>query len=132
MPNGLACLRQSFFFISSKPTSTASTTRMQNDPPTSISQKQPELKVIEEVINRCLDHDITNPVEVLRIAQSKIVAGRALIEVKDPSSSDEGLTNFILVDRKAVFQSSILWKFFFMGKLQKIQVGPERSFSDFV
>ena len=79
---------------------------MQNDPPTSISRKQPELKVIEEVINHCLDHDITNPVEVLRIAQSKIVTGRAL-EVKDPSSSDEGLTNFILVDRKAVFQSSM-------------------------
>lgn len=81
---------------------------MQNDLPTGESKKQPNAvqNVIQDVINHCLDHDITNPVEVLRIAQSRIVTGRAL-EVKDPSSSDEGLTNFILVNRQEVFQSAM-------------------------
>lgn len=95
------------FFICSKNTTTTSETTTQNDPPASKSPKKPELHdVVEEIINHCLDKDITNPVEVLRIAQNKIVTGRAL-EVKDPSSSDEGLTNYILINRKEVFKSAM-------------------------
>ena len=47
-----------------------------------------------------------NPVEVLRYFQSKIVEGRAL-EIVDPSSSSEGETNLIYVDRNDILMSGM-------------------------
>ena len=48
----------------------------------------------------------TNPVEVLRYFQSKIVEGRAL-EIVDPASSSEGETNLIYVDRNDILMSGM-------------------------
>lgn len=53
---------------------------------------------VRKTISYCNENNVVNPVEILRCLQKNMVIGRAL-DVKDPSQSDDGATNFILVDR---------------------------------
>ena len=53
---------------------------------------------IVEVINHCLDKNLSHPIEIRKYLQSQLAQGRAL-DVSNVSNVDDGLTNFIMVDR---------------------------------
>jgi len=62
----------------------------------------PEMdKLAEEAVVYCLENDISNPSEILRAIQNKFVIGRNL-EVQRVDEVSEGLTRYILVDRKSL------------------------------
>lgn len=65
--------------------------------------------VIERAIETCLVQNIADPVEILRYVQSKVLTGRQL-DIDENSVSDiehvEGDTNFILVNRNKVLETS--------------------------
>ena len=54
--------------------------------------------VVASAIEHCVNYNIDDPVEILRLLQKVIVTGRTL-EIEDVSQNVEGTTNFILVDR---------------------------------
>jgi hypothetical protein len=54
--------------------------------------------VVDSVVNFCVSHNITNPVEILKKLQKDMVTGRPL-EIEDVTQCLDGATNFILVDR---------------------------------
>ncbi|KAL5007947.1 hypothetical protein ScPMuIL_013528 [Solemya velum] len=62
-------------------------------------------EVVKQAIQHCVFEDIANPVEILKYMQSIIVTGRRL-EVDDISQCNEGLTNFILVDRSNILETA--------------------------
>ena len=82
--------------------------------PTGINQPPPIHSLLEEkevpsdffstVVNE-FPSSISEPTEMLRYLQKKIVTGRPL-EVTDPTSSLEGETNFITVDRHNILKTT--------------------------
>ena len=61
---------------------------------------------MEEVINQCLDKNLSHPVEIMKYLQTQLVQGRAL-DVSDVSNFDDGLTNFIMVDRAKLIKTGL-------------------------
>ena len=57
-----------------------------------------------EVIKYCKSHNVEDAVEILRCLQN-MVEGRAL-SIQDPTSFDDGETNFIMVDRYNILKTS--------------------------
>ncbi|CAB4037582.1 Hypothetical predicted protein, partial [Paramuricea clavata] len=55
-------------------------------------------EIVDSTITYCQEHNILNPVEILRYFQPRMVIGRAL-EVQSVVEVNEGVTNFIMVDR---------------------------------
>ena len=51
-----------------------------------------------EVIEYCKSHNVEDAVEILRCLQNIMVERRAR-SIQDPTSFDDGETNFIMVDR---------------------------------
>ena len=51
-----------------------------------------------EVIDHCLNKNLSHPVEIIKYLQSQLVQGRAL-DVCDVPNVDEGLTKFIIIGR---------------------------------
>ena len=86
---------------------------MPGQPPISIDlSQQPDSnkngesphKFFDTVVNE-FPSNITEPTEMLRYLQKKIVRGRPL-EVTDPSTGLQGETNFITVDREKILQTT--------------------------
>ena len=51
-----------------------------------------------ELIDHCLDNNLSHPIEIMKYLQSQLVQGRDL-RCLDVSNIDEDLTNFIMIDR---------------------------------
>ena len=62
-------------------------------------------EVVNKTVHYCQTHDVHNPVEILRCFQRNIVTGREL-EVESAHEPTEGETNYIMVDRSNLLQSS--------------------------
>ena len=62
--------------------------------------------IVDETADYCLEHGISDPIEILRYYQQKIVLGRKL-DIEDDSEVIEGETNFILIDRNRVLESAL-------------------------
>ena len=62
-------------------------------------------EVVVDTINYCQQHNVLSPVEILRCFQQKFVTGRA-VEVRNVDEVNEGETNFILVDRQNILDTS--------------------------
>ena len=62
--------------------------------------------IVDETADYCLEHGISDPIEILRYYQQKIVLGRKL-DIEDDSEVIEGETNFILIDRNQVLESAL-------------------------
>ncbi len=60
---------------------------------------------IENCINYIQLNNISNPVEILRYIQSKIIQGRSL-DVQDIVTEIEGETNFIIVNRNDLLRTA--------------------------
>ena len=58
-----------------------------------------------EVIEYCKSHNVEDAVEILRCLQNIMVEGRAL-SIQDPTSFDDGESNFIMVDRYNILKTS--------------------------
>ena len=58
-----------------------------------------------EVIEYCKSHNVEDAVEILRCLQNIMVEGMAL-SIQDPTSFDDGETNFIMVDRYNILKTS--------------------------
>lgn len=65
-------------------------------------------RVVEDCISFCNEHNISDPVSILRIYQSKLVTGRPL-ELSDETSTSgiEGETNILFIDRANIIQTAI-------------------------
>ncbi|CAC5358509.1 unnamed protein product [Mytilus coruscus] len=65
--------------------------------------------LLKQTINSCIDfcteNKVTDPVDILRHIQEKIVCGRDLDLADDPTTND-GETSFIMVDRDTLLQSA--------------------------
>lgn len=57
--------------------------------------------IVKKTVGYCTNHNIDDPVEILRYFQKVMVVGRAL-EVADVGDCAEGETNFIMVDRSNI------------------------------
>ena len=64
-------------------------------------------KLAEKAVNYCQENNISNPSEILRlrVIQNKFVSGRNL-EVQRVDEVSEGMTQYILVDRKSILQTA--------------------------
>lgn len=62
--------------------------------------------IVQCCISFCQENKISNPVEMLRKIQELVVTGRPL-EVEDSTSSIEGETNFITVNRHNLLETSL-------------------------
>lgn len=62
-------------------------------------------KIVDECAEMCSSNASKDPVDILRLFQKKIVCGRDL-ELKDDSTTIEGETNFILVDRNDILETA--------------------------
>lgn len=102
------------------------------------SFKGPLESVAQDCVNYCKSNDITNPVEILRYAQSHIVTGRPL-DVQDITLSQEGETTYILVNRydvlntaleevKCIENPRITLEVSFYGESAQDYGGPRREF----
>ncbi|KAL5013702.1 hypothetical protein ScPMuIL_007972 [Solemya velum] len=85
-------------------------TIQENATPTAIVINQDTNRAdIDEVIETCVtflkNENVEDPVDILRYLQSRIVTGRPL-ELTDPTTTVEGDTNFILVDRNNILETS--------------------------
>lgn len=79
-------------------------TQVDNSQPT--SKVCPEMdKLAEEAVAYCQENDISNPSEILRVIQNKFVKGRNL-EVQRVDEVSEGMTQYILVDRKSILETA--------------------------
>ncbi|KAK7093007.1 hypothetical protein V1264_006071 [Littorina saxatilis] len=73
----------------------------------SLSEEDLLENVIKECISICQDDNVTNPIEILRVAQRKIVTGRKLdIDASAMTTGLTGNTNFISIDRDSVVDSA--------------------------
>ncbi|KAL5008215.1 hypothetical protein ScPMuIL_013796 [Solemya velum] len=61
--------------------------------------------IVNNISELCQKENLSNPVEILRVFQSKIVTGRPL-EIKNEAEIIEGSTNFILIDRKNPWETT--------------------------
>ena len=62
-------------------------------------------EVVEFTVAYCKENSINSHVEILRCFQQKMVTGRAL-DVKSVSEATEGETNFIIIDRSNLINTS--------------------------
>jgi hypothetical protein len=62
-------------------------------------------EVVELCAKYCQENRITDPVQVLKIYQPKLVTGRPL-EIESVTEAIEGDTNFIIVDRQNILQTA--------------------------
>ncbi|KAH3820146.1 hypothetical protein DPMN_121890 [Dreissena polymorpha] len=63
--------------------------------------------VVMECATYCRSHNISNPVDILRIYQERTVIGRPLeINEDNLNTGIEGETNFIMVDRSNLIQTA--------------------------
>lgn len=62
-------------------------------------------EIVDKVVAYCLQHDISNPVEILRCLQKEIVTGQPL-ELTDVTQCSSGETNFILVNRDKLLDTA--------------------------
>ena len=60
---------------------------------------------MQSVIEKAIDQNLIEPVEVLRFLQKKVVCGREL-EISSSEESLEGEVNHITVDRNNILQST--------------------------
>ena len=103
------------------------------------SLKEDDLsKVIDNIVKYCTLSDISNPVEVLRVAQKCIIRGRPL-EVEDAAVEIEGDTLAIMVDRFNLINTAreeitlsddlrITLEVTFYGEAAKDFGGPRKEF----
>ena len=63
-------------------------------------------EIVDSTITYCQEHNILNPVEILRYFQPRMVVGRAL-EVQSVDEVNEGATNFIMVDQHNLMTTAI-------------------------
>ena len=59
-----------------------------------------------EVINHCLDKNLSHPVEIMKYLQNELVQGRAL-DIFDVSNVDDSLTNVIMVERAKLIKTGL-------------------------
>jgi hypothetical protein len=68
------------------------------------------LKVVndlaEKIVAYCKDHNVEDPVEILRYFQQVMVEGRSL-RIQDSGRIEEGETSFILVDRFNILETAL-------------------------
>lgn len=64
-------------------------------------------ETILNIIKFCSEKKIEDPIEILKIAQDKIIKGRKL-ELESESGTIEGATNFILVDRENLLETAFV------------------------
>lgn len=64
-------------------------------------------ETISNIIKFCSEKKIEDPIEILKIAQDKIIKGRKL-ELESESGTIEGATNFILVDRENLLETAFV------------------------
>lgn len=62
-------------------------------------------EIVDKVVAYCLQHNISNPVEILRCLQKEIVTGQPL-ELTDVTQCSSGETNFILVNREKLLDTA--------------------------
>ena len=62
-------------------------------------------EIVDKVVAYCLQHNIGNPVEILRCLQKEIVTGQHL-ELTDVTQCSSGETNFILVNRDTLLDTA--------------------------
>ena len=60
---------------------------------------------VEKTITYCQEKVVVNPVEILRCLQNNMVTGRGL-DVENPTQSDNGSTNFIMIDRSNLLSTA--------------------------
>lgn len=60
---------------------------------------------VESTLKYCKQHEVVNPVKILRSLLFNVVYGRAL-DVQDPSTICEGETDFILVGRDKLLEAA--------------------------
>lgn len=61
--------------------------------------------IVNLVVNFCKDNIITDPVEILKKLQKEMVKGRPL-DIEDITESNEGETNYIMVDRSNLLETA--------------------------
>ena len=105
----------------------------------SLENSQPEVKCpfdIDSFINCVKGQDLSNPFEVLRFLQQKIVLGGAL-DLHSVEETVEGETNYITVDREIIIESTfseleyindfrVTLKVVFMGE-ESVDLGGPRK-----
>ena len=95
-------------------------------------------KVISDCIKKCTTENISDPIAILRCAQKYIVQGRPL-DIISSTDTVEGESNFIHVDRQAVFESAfeeinlldnprLTLEVSFYGELASDLGGPRKEF----
>ena len=99
-------------------------------------------EVLETISGYCVSKEVNNPVEILRVAQKCIVRGRSL-EIEMLDAENVGLTNFINVNRNAVFETAkeeisdllneggdmrLTLEVSFYGEIAKDLGGPRKEF----
>ena len=62
-------------------------------------------ELVDKVSAYCLQHNVSNPVEILRCLQKEIVTGQPL-ELTDVTQCSSGETNFILVNRDKLLDTA--------------------------
>jgi len=62
-------------------------------------------EIVDKVVAYCLQHNICDPVEILRCLQKEIVTGQ-LLELTDVTQCSSGETNFILVNRDKLLDTA--------------------------
>ncbi|XP_070581505.1 uncharacterized protein [Ptychodera flava] len=94
--------------------------------------------IVDQTVQYCQSHNISNPVEVLRYYQMIMVKGRPL-EVEDPQQCESGQTNFIMIDRsnllatafdeiQAITNYRITLEVEFYGEQARDYGGPRKEF----
>ena len=72
--------------------------------------EEDDLKVVtdlaETIVAYCKEHNVEDPVDILRYFQKIMVEGRAL-RIQDSGRIEEGDTNFILVDRFKILETAL-------------------------
>lgn len=92
-------------------TSVLDSSSPQNDenPGSSIIEED-TLKVVndvaEKIVAYCKENNVEDPVEILRYFQKVMVEGRAL-RIQDSGRTEEGDTNFIMVDRYHILETAL-------------------------
>ena len=60
---------------------------------------------IDVIVESCKSSGYSqNPVQILKYLQQKLITGRSL-EILDPTSSEKGNTNLVMVDRKNILET---------------------------
>ena len=86
-----------------------STTNLPQQNPVVSNEAVNNMKVVDDLVKQtvayCKENEIVNPVEILRCLQKAVVHGRSL-NVGTVNLVEQGSTNFILVDRQNILETS--------------------------